>query len=70
MKLTTAIKKLNQAGFKLIEITEGRLYRAVKAGKETIEINADSTETVYATFYVCGDDRVFVKSFNQAIKFA
>lgn len=70
MKLTTAINKLNTAGFELIEITEGRLYKAVKKGKETIEFNADSTETVYATYYVWEDDKVFVKNLGQAIKFA
>lgn len=70
MKLSTAISKLNKAGFELIEISEGRLYQAVKEGKETIEINADSTETVYATYYVWKDDRDFVKNLNQAIKFA
>lgn len=70
MKLTTAINKLNTAGFELIEITEDRLYKAVKKGKETIEINADSTETVYSTYYVWENDKVFVKNLSQAIKFA
>lgn len=70
MKINTAIRKLNQAGFELIEITEDRLYRAVKKGKESIEINADSKGIVYATYHVWEDDRIFVKNVTQAIKTA
>lgn len=70
MKLQTAINKLQKAGFELIEVTEGRLYQATQRGKDTIEINADSTETVYATYQVWEDDRIFVNSVAQAIKTA
>lgn len=70
MKLQTAINKLEKANFNIKQVSEKRIHHAEQTGKETIEINADSTETVYAVFHIWNDDKQIQKNLAQAIKFA
>lgn len=72
MKLQNAIKKLEKAGYEVQEKMENRNYQAKQAGKDIIEINADSDQEVYAVYYIIEetDEKVFVSSLTQAIKYA